>query len=138
VVQDVRKNHKNELASAIARGESITAWAHRNGVPLSTAFRWSQDSKVRCEVEAWRRRALDPGDHQARSRRRVRVGSAPGVAGHSCSAGIVPRSGDRSCVGWVSEAQPTKWHDLATGGLRSAYPPYEKWDEAGVWLRPPT
>jgi hypothetical protein len=57
--ENVRKNHKNELASAIARGESITAWAHSNGVPLSTAFRWSQEPKVRREVEAWRRRALD-------------------------------------------------------------------------------
>jgi hypothetical protein len=56
---DVRKNHKTQLTMAIARGESITAWAHRNGVPLSTAFRWSQDPKVRRKVEAWRRRALD-------------------------------------------------------------------------------
>ena len=50
---------KNQLALAIARGESITAWARRNGVPLSTAFRWSQDPKVRSAVQAWRRRALD-------------------------------------------------------------------------------
>jgi hypothetical protein len=57
--EDVRKNHKTQLALAIARGESITAWAHRNGVPLSTAFRWPQDPKVRREVEAWRRRVLD-------------------------------------------------------------------------------
>jgi hypothetical protein len=56
--ENVPKNHKNKLASAIARGESITAWAHRNGVPLSTAFRWSQEPKIRREVEAWRRRAL--------------------------------------------------------------------------------
>ena len=48
-----------KLALAIARGDSITAWAHRNGVPVSTAFRWSQDPKVRIAVQAWRRRALD-------------------------------------------------------------------------------
>jgi hypothetical protein len=59
VEEDVRQNHKTQLTRAIARGESITAWAHRNGVPLSTAFRWSQDPTVRREVEACRRRALD-------------------------------------------------------------------------------
>jgi hypothetical protein len=57
--EDVRKNHKTQLALAIARGDSITAWARRNGVPLSSAFRWSHDPKVRRAVEAWRRRALD-------------------------------------------------------------------------------
>jgi hypothetical protein len=56
---DVRKNHKNQLVQAIARGESITAWASRNGVPRSSAFRWAQDPRVRRAVEAWRRRALD-------------------------------------------------------------------------------
>ena len=56
--EDVRKNQKTQLTLAIARGESITAWARRNGVPLSTAFRWSQEPKVRRAVEAWRRRAL--------------------------------------------------------------------------------
>jgi hypothetical protein len=59
--KEVRRLKKINLALAVAEGESITAWAHRNGVPLITAFRWSQDPKVRREVEAWRRRALDPG-----------------------------------------------------------------------------
>jgi hypothetical protein len=53
------KNQKNQLTLAIARGESITGWARRTGVPLSTAFRWSRDPKVRSAVQAWRRRALD-------------------------------------------------------------------------------
>jgi hypothetical protein len=53
------KNQKNQLTQAIARGESVTGWARRNGVPLSTAFRWSRDPKVRTAVQAWRRRALD-------------------------------------------------------------------------------
>ena len=48
------KNQKNQLTLAIARGESITGWARRNGVPLSTAFRWSRDPKVRSAVQAWR------------------------------------------------------------------------------------
>jgi hypothetical protein len=57
--ENVSKNQKKQLALAIARGESIAAWAHRNGVPRSSAFRWSQDPKVRSAVQAWRRRALD-------------------------------------------------------------------------------
>jgi GTP cyclohydrolase I len=31
---------------------------------------------------------------------------------------IVPKTGDRSFVGWVSEAQPTRGQGLVTGGLR--------------------
>jgi hypothetical protein len=56
--EDVRKNHKNQLALAIARGQSIAAWAKKNEVPRSTAFRSASDPKVRREVEASRRRAL--------------------------------------------------------------------------------
>jgi hypothetical protein len=56
---EVRRNKKNSLALAMARGESITAWARRNEVPLRTAFRWASDPKVRHAVELWRRRALN-------------------------------------------------------------------------------
>jgi hypothetical protein len=59
VVQDVRKNHENEFAGAIAEGESIIAWAQQNGVPERTAFRWAQDPTVRREVEACRRRVVN-------------------------------------------------------------------------------
>jgi hypothetical protein len=55
----VRKNNKHELVLAIAQGEPIAEWASENGVPRSTAFRWAHDPKVRREVQAWRRRALD-------------------------------------------------------------------------------
>jgi hypothetical protein len=55
----VRKNHKNELAVAIAEGESIAEWARQNGVSDRTAQRWAQDPNVRREVEACRRRALN-------------------------------------------------------------------------------
>jgi hypothetical protein len=70
--ENVGKNQETQLARAIARGGSITAWAQRYRVPLSTAFRWAQDPKVRREVEAWRRRALNPG--------------APGLASLSLNA----------------------------------------------------
>ena len=57
--EEVRKNKKTGLASAIARGKSITAWAHRNEVSLRTAYRWAADPKIRRAVEARRRRSLD-------------------------------------------------------------------------------
>src|SRR5947208_16767833 len=57
--KEVRRHKKIKLALAIAEGESIIAWAQENGVPERTAFRWAQDPRVRREVEACRRRALN-------------------------------------------------------------------------------
>jgi hypothetical protein len=57
--KEVRRQKKIHLALAIAEGESIIAWAQENGVPERTAQRWAQDPKVRREVEACRRRALN-------------------------------------------------------------------------------
>src|SRR3954465_14068282 len=57
--KDVRRRKKIHLALAIAGGESITAWAKQNGVSERTAFSWAQDPKVRREVDACRRRALN-------------------------------------------------------------------------------
>jgi hypothetical protein len=57
--KEVRRHQKIHLALAIAEGEPIIAWAQENGVPERTAFRWAQDPKVRREVEACRRRALN-------------------------------------------------------------------------------
>ena len=59
MVQDVRENHKNESALAVAEGESIAAWARQTGVSERTAQRWAQDRNVRREVDACRRRALN-------------------------------------------------------------------------------
>ena len=56
--EEVCLDKKTSLALAIARGQSIDAWANKNDVPRSTAFRWASDPKVRREVEATRRRAL--------------------------------------------------------------------------------
>jgi hypothetical protein len=56
--EEVCLDKKTSLALAIARGQSIDAWANKNEVPRSTAFRWASDPKVRREVEATRRRAL--------------------------------------------------------------------------------
>jgi hypothetical protein len=57
--EEVRQQKKTRLALAIARGESITAWARQNEVPRRSAFRWARDPKVRRAVDAWRRRSLN-------------------------------------------------------------------------------
>jgi hypothetical protein len=57
--EEVPQQKKTRLALAIARGESVAAWARQNDVPRRTAFRWARDAKVRLAVEAGRRRALD-------------------------------------------------------------------------------
>jgi hypothetical protein len=57
--KEVRRHKKNHLALAIAGGESIAAWARENGVSERTAFYWAKDPKVRREVDACRRRALN-------------------------------------------------------------------------------
>ena len=59
--KEVRRHKKMNLALAIAGGESIAAWAQQNGVSERTVQRWAQDPKVRREVDACRRRALNPG-----------------------------------------------------------------------------
>jgi hypothetical protein len=56
--EEVRLDKETSLALAIARGQSIDAWAKQNDVARSTAFRWASEPKVRREVEAMRRRAL--------------------------------------------------------------------------------
>ena len=57
--KEVRRHKKINLALAVAEGESIAEWARQNGVSERTAFRWARDPKVRREVEACRRRALN-------------------------------------------------------------------------------
>jgi hypothetical protein len=59
VEKEVRRHKKINLALAISGGESIAAWAQHNGVSERTAFYWAKDPKVRREVEACRRRALN-------------------------------------------------------------------------------
>ena len=53
------QDKKTSLALAIARGQSITAWARKNDVPVRSAFRWASDPMVRKSSEMWRRAALN-------------------------------------------------------------------------------
>jgi hypothetical protein len=43
----------------MGQGVSVAAWARENQVPERTARRWSKEAKVRAEVDAYRRSALD-------------------------------------------------------------------------------
>lgn len=54
-----RRINTKRLALAIARGETVKAWATRNKIPLRTAYRWSANPKVKLGVEDFRRRALN-------------------------------------------------------------------------------
>jgi hypothetical protein len=53
------EDKKTSLALAIARGQSVTAWARKNDVPVRSAFRWASDPEVRKLSDLWRRRALN-------------------------------------------------------------------------------
>jgi hypothetical protein len=57
--KEVRRLKKINLALTVAEGDSIAEWARQNGMPERTAQRWAQDPKVRREVDACRRRALN-------------------------------------------------------------------------------
>ena len=57
--KEIRRHQKIHLALAVAEGESIAEWARQNGVSERTAFYWAKDPKVRRQVEACRRRALN-------------------------------------------------------------------------------
>jgi hypothetical protein len=57
--EEPRERNKLELAAALARGISISAWARANDVAKQTAQRWAHEPEVRAEVAAIRRGALD-------------------------------------------------------------------------------
>ncbi len=49
---------KSSLGVAIARGQSVAAWARKNGVAERTAQRWAREPEVRKEVANCRRRLM--------------------------------------------------------------------------------
>jgi len=57
--EEIPSSKQDQLALAIAHGQSITAWALQNEVPKATAYRWANDPDVRRQVEDCRRRCLD-------------------------------------------------------------------------------
>ena len=57
--EEPRERKKLELAVALAKGSSISAWARANNVPRQTARRWAHEPEVRTEIEAYRRGVID-------------------------------------------------------------------------------
>jgi hypothetical protein len=50
---------RNHLVLAVARGDSVAAWARANNVPKSTVYRWARSPEVRRTVEAARRGVIE-------------------------------------------------------------------------------
>ncbi len=71
---EIPSTKQDQLALAIAHGQSINAWALQNQVPKTTAYRWANDPDVRRQVKESRRRRLDraSGSLAARYMRAVR------------------------------------------------------------------
>jgi hypothetical protein len=75
---------KGRLTRAIKRGESVTEWARKNGVPERTALWWARDYKLRESVESVRKAALDQFiDHMASDAKAVALG-IPVPGGKRC------------------------------------------------------
>jgi Homeodomain-like domain len=55
-----RTSRKRQLVIALAEGKkSLDDWAQENGVSRRTAYRWAKDPKVKADVNAHRRAAVD-------------------------------------------------------------------------------
>jgi hypothetical protein len=57
--EEISLNKRDQLALAIAQGNSIAGWARQNQVPESTAYKWSCDPDLRHRVRDLRRRYFD-------------------------------------------------------------------------------
>ncbi len=90
------QDKKTSLALAIARGQSVTAWARKNDIPVRSAFRWASDPMVRKSSEMWRRAALD-----------MPVSVLLKLAGSGSNAGTDPNRVARR------QQHPTRGSDLA-------------------------
>jgi hypothetical protein len=53
------EDKKTSLGIAMARGQSVAAWARKNGVAERTAQRWANEAAVREASDLWRRRTLN-------------------------------------------------------------------------------
>ena len=53
------EDKKGALGIAIARGQSVAAWARKNDVAVRTAQRWASEREVREACDLWRRQALN-------------------------------------------------------------------------------
>jgi hypothetical protein len=58
-VDSEMEDQKTSLGVAMARGQSVAAWARKNGVAERTAQRWANETTVREASDLWRRRVLN-------------------------------------------------------------------------------
>jgi Homeodomain-like domain len=59
MTDEIREVTKSQLAVALARGISVSAWAQAHNVPRPTVYRWASEPEVRQEIAACRRRMVD-------------------------------------------------------------------------------
>ena len=73
--QELPPSLRDRLALTIARGKPIAAWARRNQVARSTAYRWAKDPALRRLVQELRRRFIDEalGSMASHSRQAVQA-----------------------------------------------------------------
>jgi hypothetical protein len=53
------EDQKAALGNAMGQGQSVAAWARKNGVAVRTAQRWANETAAREACDLWRRRALN-------------------------------------------------------------------------------
>ncbi len=88
---------KGRLTRAIKRGESVTEWARKNGVPERTALWWARDYKFRASVELAWRNARDPFiDRMASDAKAVALG-IPLPGGKRCDPAYFSNFGQAGC-----------------------------------------
>jgi len=54
----------DRFAVAMAIGQSVSAWARKNGVPRQTCHEWQETQEHKTRVQAIRRRAIDRASGQ--------------------------------------------------------------------------
>jgi len=52
-------NQRDQFAVAMAMGQSISAWAKKNGVPSQTCHEWKDTEEFKLRVQHIRRRTID-------------------------------------------------------------------------------
>jgi len=58
-VEEQNPNQRDRFALAMAMGQSVSAWARKNGVPTQTCFDWTRTQEHKSAVQDVRRRAID-------------------------------------------------------------------------------
>jgi len=57
--QERNPNQADRFAVAMAMGQSVSAWARKNGVPTQTCYDWKKTQEHKITVQDIRRRTID-------------------------------------------------------------------------------